>query len=159
MLLLYVFVLFGCFFNIFLKILLFLKSSLSLCSCNLSLHELDLIFSIIEQLLLFLELLVQLVDMRLEISAGSHDTLNLPIKWSLFLTEFEELLGISDWDLLLKCYLLFNLFLFVFTIFEGRFSNVLCAFKLFSEFQLISKFDLISLKFRLFCLQSLFFLK
>lgn len=134
MLLFYVFVLFSCFFNIFLKIFLFLKSSFSLCSRNFSLHKLNLILSIIKQLLLFLELLVQLVDMRLEISAGCHDTLNLSIQRCLFFTEFEELLGISDWDLFLKGYLLLYLLLLVFTIFEGCLSNILGALKLLSKF-------------------------
>jgi hypothetical protein len=133
-LLFYVFVLFGCFFNIFLKIFLFLKSSFSLCSRNFSLHKLNLILGIIKQLLLFLELLVQLVDMRLEISAGSHDTLNLSIQRCLFFTEFEELLGISDWDLFLKGYLLLDLLLLVFTIFEGCLSDILSALKLLSKF-------------------------
>ena len=134
MLLFYVFVLFGCFFNIFLKIFLFLKSSFSLCSRNFSLHKLNLILGIIKQLLLFLELLVQLVDMRLEISAGSHDTLNLSIQRCLFFTEFEELLGISDWDLFLKGYLLLDLLLLVFTILEGCLSDILGALKLLSKF-------------------------
>jgi hypothetical protein len=134
MLLLYVLVLFGCFFNIFLKILLFLKGSFSLSSRYFSLHKLNLILSIIKQLLLFLELLIQFVDMRLKISAGCHDALNLSIEWSLFFTEFEELLCISHWDLLLKSYLLLNLFLLVFTIFEGCFSNIFSTLKFLSKF-------------------------
>lgn len=159
MLLFYILVLFRCFLNIFLEIFLLLKSSFSLCSRNFSLHQLYLILSIIKKLLLFLELLIQLVDMGLEISTGSHNALDLSIKRCLLFTQLEKLLGISYRNFLLKSYLLFNFLLLVLTIFKGRFSNVLGALKLLSEFELISQFDFISFEFCLFGLQPLFFLK
>jgi hypothetical protein len=55
--------------DILLQVLLLFESPLSSSPCHLSLHELNLIFSVVEELLLFLELLIQLIDMGLQVSA------------------------------------------------------------------------------------------
>lgn len=52
-----------------------------------------------------------------------------------------------------------NLFLLRFSILISLFSNRLCIFKLFSQFELIFEFDLIGLELCFFCLQSLLLLE
>ena len=84
------------FLNILLQVLLFFKSPLSSGPGYFPLHQLDLILSVVEQFLLFLELLVKFVDMTLQIAAGRHDALYFPVKRSFFFSELEQLLSIPD---------------------------------------------------------------
>jgi len=109
--------------------------------------------------LLFLELLIQLVDMRLKISTGCHNTLNLSIERCLLLSKFKELLGISHRNFFLKSYLLFNFFLLVLSIFEGSLSNIFSTLKFLSKFELISEFYFICFELCLLGLKPLLFLK
>jgi hypothetical protein len=73
-------------FDILLQVLLFLEGAFTLCAGYLPLHELDLILCVIEEFLLFLELLVELVDVGLQVAAGSHDALDFAIEGGFLLT-------------------------------------------------------------------------
>ena len=77
------------FIEIFLEVFLFLKCSLSSGPCHLPLHQLDLIFSIIEEFLLFLEILIEFVDVCLQISACGHNSLNLHIEIRFFFSQLK----------------------------------------------------------------------
>ena len=111
MLLLHVRVLSRSFIDILLQIFLLLESSLAPRPGHLPLHQLDLILRIVEQLLLFLEFLVQFTNVGLQVPAGGHDALNLYVEVGLVLPQFEQLLGVLDQDLLLGGDVLLDLLL------------------------------------------------
>lgn len=67
------------FIDFCLEVFLLLESSLASGSGDFTLHQLDLIFGVIEELLLSLEVLVEFVDVGHEVSAGGFATLDLAV--------------------------------------------------------------------------------
>ena len=59
---------------------------------HMSLHQLDLILRLIQQLLLTLKLLGQLINARLQILAGSHGALDMRVQTSFFFLFSKEFL-------------------------------------------------------------------
>ena len=108
---------------------------------------------------MFLEFLVEFVDMGLEISAGCHDALNLSVEGGLFFSEFEELLGVSHGYIFLEGDLLLQFFLLSLLVFVGFFSYFLGVFKFLGQFELVFELDLIGFEFSLFILQPLLLLQ
>mmetsp|Transcript_2806 Transcript_2806/g.2436 ORF Transcript_2806/g.2436 Transcript_2806/m.2436 type:complete len:243 (-) Transcript_2806:1322-2050(-) len=81
------------FLNLLHQISSFFSGSLTSSSLDLSFHELNLIFSIVQEFLLSLELLIELIDMGLKVSAGSHITLDLTVEIGLIFSQFEKFLS------------------------------------------------------------------
>ena len=109
--------------------------------------------------MLFLELLVEFVDVRLQVSTSSQDPLNLSVQRSLLLPEFEQLLGVPHRDVLLEGDLLLKLLLLGLLLLEGLLGNYLGSFKLLCQFELVSEFDVIGLELDFFILESLLLLQ
>lgn len=109
--------------------------------------------------MLFLELLVEFVDMGLQVPAGCHDALDLSVKRGLFLSEFEQLLRVPHRDFLLKRNLLLDFLLLGLPVLVGFLSNRLRVLKLFSKLHLILQLYLERLELSLLILQSLLLLE
>lgn len=109
--------------------------------------------------MLFLELLVEFVDMGLQVPAGCHDALDLSVKRGLFLSEFEQLLRVPHRDFLLKRNLLLDFLLLGLPVLVGLLGNRLRVLKLLSKLHLILQLYLERLELGLLILKSLLLLE
>jgi hypothetical protein len=144
--------------HVFLKVFLLFECPLASCSCYFSFHQLNLIFSIIQKFLLFLEFLVQLVDVGLQVSASCHNSLNFSIKRCFTLSKLSELLSVSDQEIFLHGDLRLNFFPLVLSLLKGRLSLTLGHIKLLNQKKFILEFSLKGVKLGLLYLKPLFLL-
>ena len=95
--------------NFILQIFLFFKGTFTPCPSHFTFHQLYLIFCIIKQFLLSLELLIQFVDMRLQIPTCRYVGLYFSIQICLLLPILKQLLSGLEQLFLLDPYLLLQL--------------------------------------------------